>query len=207
MQDLTPQVNILAEHAHAMHAKQPRSVLAIAGPPGAGKKTLAAELARRLNDQKCPTTLVPLEGFQLDNAILAERGLEGRKGAPESYDVESAMIFLHRLKQQRECVFPVFDATRDLSIAAAAAVPASCAVVIVTGSYLLFDEPPWRELPALWDFSVWLDIPAEDLRARLIHRWLRLNYSRMVATRRVESNDLLNAERIRSAALPADINL
>lgn len=207
MLDLTPQVNILAERAHALHARQPRSLIALAGPAGAGKAALADELARRLNAQKCPACVVALDGFLLDNAVLSARGLLACKGAPESYDAEGFAAFAPRLRAPGAVAHPVFDRDRDIALAGAGVVDDDCAVVILEGSYLLFDAAPWRDTAALWDLSVWISPDEADLRARLIHRWLRQNFSRAAATRRAETNDLPNARRVMAAALPADIQL
>jgi len=204
--NLTPQINLLAERIHAMRGDG-RLLVAIAGAPGSGKSTLAAELARRLNAQKCATRVVSMDGFHLDNAILSERGLLVRKGAPETFDGAGFLHLVHRMKEQIEVIAPVFDRSRDLAIAGAEVVSAETEVVLVEGNYLLFDAAPWFNLAPLWSLSVRLEVPIEDLRARLIQRWLRLGHTRVAATRRAEANDIPNAEAVIARALPADIVL
>ena len=103
--------------------------------------------------------------------------------------------------------FPRFDRSRDLSLAGAIAVTPGHAVVIVEGNYLMYDAPLWRDLAPLWDVTVRVDVPLPELRARLIQRWLSLNYSRTVATRRAESNDIPNAHDVIARALPCDVLL
>lgn len=205
--DLTAQVNLLADRAHAHSVLRPRSLIAIAGAPGCGKSTLAAELSRRLTDQRCANAIVPLDGFLLDNRVLDDRGLLTRKGAPESFDAAGFLTLINRLRQPQPVVFPLFDRDRDLSIAGAGVVPADCPIVIVEGTYLLFAEDPWAELAPAWDISVRLHVPEPELRARMIQRWLRQNHTRAAATRRAEANDLPNARRLAQAALPAQIDL
>lgn len=208
MLDLTPTINFLAEHAHALRERQERSLIAICGAPAAGKSLLSSELARRLRDQRCPVAVVPQDGFHLDNRLLDERGLMHVKGAPETFDSDGFTHLLHRIAAGgRDVVFPIFDRDRDLSVSGAGVVPADCPLVIVEGNYLLLDEDPWRGLSDLWDLSIWLDVAEEDLRARLIQRWLRLNHSRAAAVRRAEQNDLPNARRAATARLEADITL
>lgn len=207
MLDLTPQVNILADRLHRLRADKTRVTVAITGAPGSGKSTLAAELARRLRDQKCPCAIVPMDGFHLDNALLEQRGLLARKGAPESFDTAGFLSCISRITAGLDVIHPVFDRPRDISIAGAGHVGPNVPVVIVEGNYLLLDEPPWRDLAPQWDLSVRLEVSEADLRARLIHRWLKLNFSRMAATRRAEQNDLPNARRVMANALPADITL
>ncbi len=205
MDTLTHHVNTLAEHVLAQDGN--RYLVGIAGAPGSGKSTLAAELARRLNAQGRKTSVVPMDGFHLDNAILHSRSLFARKGAPETYDAPGFLRMVHALKTGEEVFAPAFDRTRDIAIAGAVAVPAAARVVIVEGNYLMLDEAPWRDLAPLWDVSVRVDVPMPELRARLIQRWLSLNHSSAVATRRAEGNDIPNAQRVIDHALECDFNL
>lgn len=205
MNILTEHVNTLAEHLLSIDAE--RHLVAITGAPGCGKSTIASELARRLNAQGRKSTVVPMDGFHLDNAILEARGLRPRKGAPETFDAPGFVRLVQALKSADEVFAPSFDRTRDLAIAGSVAVPGSARFVIVEGNYLMFDEAPWRDLAPLWDTTVRLDVPMPELRARLIQRWLSLNYTRAVATRRAEGNDIPNAQRVIDKALPCDFTL
>lgn len=207
MRDITEHVNLLAGPIHEMRAEKGRIIVGIAGAPGSGKSTLASELARRLNGQKCPSTVVPMDGFHLDNNILQDRGLLSRKGAPETFDVDGFILAVRRLSSGAEVVLPIFDRQRDLSIAGALVVPPDCPVVIVEGNYLLFDKAPWTELASCWDLSARLHVPMPEIRSRLIQRWLSHGLSRAAATRRAEKNDIPNAQAIIGHALPADLTL
>ena len=207
MQDITTAVNLVADRIHELRDTQNRIVVGIAGAPGSGKSTLANEIARRLNLQRCPTVVVPMDGFHLDNAILDEMGLRNRKGSPETFDVRGFVHLIKRLQARDHVYAPAFDRTRDLSVAGAVDVPPDLPVVLVEGNYLMFDEPVWNVLPGIWDLSVRLDVPITELRARLIQRWLNQNLSRAAATRRAESNDIPNANRIIAKALPCDITV
>ena len=202
---LTQHVNTLAEHL--LERPTTPQLVAITGAPGCGKSTLASELARRLNNQKRKTIVVPMDGFHLDNAILDERGLRPRKGAPETFDAPGFIRLIKALKAGEEVYAPVFDRSRDLAIAGAVAVPRDADIIIVEGNYLMFDEEPWSELAELWDVTARISVPMQELRARLIQRWLSLNYSPSVATRRAEGNDIPNAQRVVDRALPCDFTL
>ena len=205
MSTLINHVNLVAEYLREQDA--PQQLVAITGAPGCGKSTLASEVARRLNSQKRKTIVVPMDGFHLDNAVLDARGLRQRKGAPETFDAPGFVRMIKALEAGDEVFAPVFDRARDLSIAGAVAVPRDAEVIIVEGNYLMFDEAPWSELAPLWDVTVRLDVPMPELRARLIQRWLSLNYSPAVATRRAEGNDIPNAQRVIDRALPCDFVL
>ncbi|MDE0968622.1 MAG: sugar transporter [Octadecabacter sp.] len=207
MINLTPQVNLLAERIQPLRFGPARVLVAIAGPPASGKTSLADELARRLNAQKCQTFVVQQDGFHLDNHVLVERGQLNRKGAPHTFDGSGFVHMVRRLKERVDVAVPIFDRTRDISIAGARIVPANAEVIIVEGNYLLYDDAPWFNLVSLWTLSVRLEVPMEELRARLIQRWLGHGLSRTAATRRATSNDVPNAQSVLDKALPTTLTL
>jgi len=207
MLDISAQVSALAERAHARRASGARVMVALAGAPGSGKSTLAAALLRRLRDQGLGAEVVALDGFLLDNAVLEARGVRQRRGAPETLDAAGFLHAARRLRAGEEVVIPVFDRHRDLAVAGAQVVPANCPVVILEGTYLLFDEAPWSDLAPLWDVRARLDVALPEIRARIIQRWLDAGLSRAAATRRAEANDVPNARRVIDKALPAELIL
>jgi len=207
MIDLTRHVNTLSDHIQPLRTGSARVLVAVSGPPASGKTTLATELARRLNAQKCETAVVPQDGFHLDNQVLEARGDLNRKGAPHTFDGAGFVHLVRRLKERADVAVPLFNRTRDLSIAGARIIPASAEVVIIEGNYLLFDDAPWFNLAPLWSLSVCLQVPITDLRARLIQRWLMHGLSSAAATRRATTNDIPNAQAVIDKALPATMTL
>ena len=178
-----------------------RRMIALAGPPATGKSTVAEALCHRLRNRGEAVSVVPMDGFHLDNRVLEARGLLSRKGAPETFDAAGFIALIKRLKEGGEVVIPVFDRARDIAIAGASVVPVETRTVIVEGNYLMFDEDPWRALASLWDLAVYLDAPEDELRARLVLRWRDHGYDDDAALARAEENDLANARRIRAARL------
>ena len=174
--------------------------VAIAGPPGSGKSTLAANLARRIGPSCC---LVPMDGFHLDNATLSARGLLAVKGAPETFDLAGFEKLIESLQAGRVKHFPTFDRNLDSVIENAGSVPDDLSVLLFEGNYLLFDEPGWARLADRWDASIWLDVPDEILKARLVKRWLDQGVPAKEARERAQMNDLVNARRVVDRALPA----
>ncbi len=178
-----------------------RCLIAIAGPPGAGKSTLAAALVRELG----PTAaLVPMDGFHFDNDVLAARGLRDRKGAPETFDLAGFSDLLGQLTCEDEVAIPVFDRVQDKVFAAGTVVRAGHRWVIVEGNYLLLDEPGWRDLARYWDLALYLDAPHDVLEERLVHRWLDHGMTLEDARAWALGNDIPNARRVAAARLPAD---
>jgi pantothenate kinase len=197
----------IASRVADLAQNRPRTVIAVAGPPASGKSTLARDLAEILTASGIPAKVVPMDGFHLDNATLRQRGLLARKGAPETFDAEGFIALVNRIKTGGAVSIPLFDRHRDVSVADADTVPANCKVVIVEGNYLLFDEPPWNRLADLWDLSISLEVPADQLRERLVQRWIDHGMTPEASLARAEANDLPNAERVRSASLLADLVL
>lgn len=197
-------VDRLIRRVGAVRPKARRRLIAIAGAPASGKTTLAAELAEALGAR---AILVPMDGFHLDNRILDARGLRPRKGAPQTFDGAGFVHMIRRLASEDEVVIPVFDRTRDIAIAGASVVGPETEIAVVEGNYLLLDEEPWRALRPLWDLSVYLKVPEDTLRARLIQRWLDHGLNPQAAEARATSNDLPNALHIARHSSEADIVL
>ena len=181
-----------------------RCLIAIAGPPGAGKSTLAAALVQELAPM---AALVPMDGFHFDNDTLKARGLRNRKGAPETFDLEGLSGLLERLVREDEVAIPSFDRVLDKVVGSSALVRAGHRWVIVEGNYLLLDEPGWRDLARLWDLAVYLDESHDVLEERLVHRWLDLGLTLDDAQAWALGNDIPNARRVAAARLPADLVL
>ncbi len=175
-----------------------RRLIALAGPPGVGKSRLAARLAEQIEG----AALVPMDGFHLDNHLLDRAGIRHLKGAPQSFDAAGFLALIRRLKVEGEVIYPLFDRSRDLSIAGAGRVEADCQTVIIEGNYLLLDQPIWRELAPLWDLSLRLEAPIEILRERLMRRWDELGCSAEEIVLHLK-NDLDNAACVTTQSLPA----
>jgi pantothenate kinase len=200
---MTEAMDALADRIRATPLTGPRRLVALAGPPASGKSTLATRLAAKI-DASC---VIPMDGFHLDNRLLDDRGQRQQKGAPQTFDAAGFVHLVHRLKDEDEVVFPLFDRETDCAIAGAGCVTARTTTAIVEGNYLLLDAPPWRDLSACWDLSLFLAVDDDTLERRLIDRWLGYGFSPEDARTKAEANDLPNARLVRDRSRPADITL
>jgi pantothenate kinase len=175
--------------------KSRRVIVAVAGPPGAGKSTIVEDLLGVLPEASA--AVVPMDGFHYDDAVLTAKGLRQRKGAPETFDFDGYEALLKRLlADDRDVAVPVFDRSIEISRAAAAIVPKEVKFVLTEGNYLLLDEEPWSRLAPLFDFTVFLDVPRDELERRLIQRWLDHGRTPQDGRAWVDSNDLPNVDRV-----------
>lgn len=183
-----------------------RYLIAVAGPPGAGKSTFADELRLQLKPDNA--AVVPMDGFHYDNVILKQRGLLARKGAPETFDYRGFEILLRRIRDfEPGIAYPVFDREADLARAGAGIVDQAVKFIIVEGNYLLLDESPWSRLADYFDFSIFIDVPKAELKQRLEERWRTHGFSQQYAEARVATNDMPNVDRVLSARKPPDLFL
>jgi pantothenate kinase len=93
----------------------------------------------------------------------------------------------------------------ELSRAAADIVSAETRFILVEGNYLLLDEEPWSRLRPLFDLTVFIDVPHEELRNRLVQRWLDHGFDMDYARNWIASNDDLNIAHVLAHRAPADI--
>ena len=174
---------------------QRQYVVAIAGPPASGKSTLSKALSNHLNGiNDLRSVVVPMDGFHLDNDRLDDLSLRHRKGAPETFDFNGFATLLRRLGRSSQPIYyPTFDRVLDKAIAGKGVVYPEDQVILVEGNYLLLDVQPWSQLKALFDHSIFINIPIDVLRSRLIQRWLDLDHTPEEAKARALSNDIPNA--------------
>lgn len=190
--------------AGVIRSKLPESgrfLVAMAGPPGAGKSTAAAELVAALG---AGALAVPMDGFHYDDAVLIARGQRDRKGAPDTFDARGFLHLLQRLRDEDEVAIPLFDRALELSRGSAGIVGPQDRILVVEGNYLLLNEVPWTRVVGLVDMTVWLDVPEAELDRRLVERWAFYGKTPPAARAWIDGNDMPNIRRVTQGSAPAD---
>ena len=181
-----------------------RVLLGMAGPPGAGKSTLAAVLAGLLD---VPTALVPLDGYHLADVELQRQGLLGHKGAPETFDGWGYAALLDRLRGRpaHPVYAPGFERDLEQPLAGAIAVQPEVQVVLTEGNYLLLDRPEWRAAREQLDACWYVDVDPGVRRSRLVRRHVQFGKESAAAERWVAEVDEVNAALVTESLVRADL--
>ncbi|MEV0225322.1 nucleoside/nucleotide kinase family protein [Streptomyces sp. NPDC050704] len=191
--DRAPSLSRLASYAWSLTADAPRAVLGLAGPPGAGKSTLARALVAHIGEG---AAYLPLDGFHLSNIQLARLGLTARKGSEPSFDVWGYVDLLRRVLDDtgRDIYVPDYDRTLDEPVAARHLVPPAARLVVTEGNYLACDLPGWRDAYALMGECWYVEAPGGVRQVRLVERQLAGGRDEAEARNWVATNDDPNGE-------------
>lgn len=191
-----------------------RYLVGIAGPPGAGKSTLAG-LLRNAIDAEAGTAvaeIAPMDGYHLPNSMLRTTGSFARKGEPDTFDVAGYLAGLRRLRTTplgKPVAWPTFDRRIDAPVPGGVVVDRQ-SIVLTEGNYLLlddFDGRAWSAVRTLLDECWYLDAPRELIEDRLLRRHIRGGRTQAAAIRKVHESDLRNADLIATTMARADLIL
>ena len=156
-------------------------VIGIAGSVAVGKSTTARVLKALLSrwPSHPKVDLVTTDGFLFPQRVLAERGLEDRKGFPESYDVRRLIHVLADVKAGApEVSAPVYSHLAYDIVPGEYQVVRQPDIVLVEGLNVLQtgSARPGRPMfvSDFFDFSIYVDAQASDLEQWYIERFLTL---------------------------------
>ena len=131
---------VIFEGVKSLKPKEDRTLIAIAGPPGSGKSTVAEIVTDLMNENLMKTSLVPMDGFHLDNKTLERENLFDRKGAPETFDVKGFKELIKKLRYKRNSSVPLFDRKLDEVVKNGRKISSEQEYIVIEGNYLLLNK-------------------------------------------------------------------
>lgn len=165
-------LDAIAEHLRAS-ATGGRRLIGIVGAPGAGKSTIAEELATLVG-----AALLPMDGYHYSQAVLRELGRRERMGAPDTFDVDAFVATLEAVRNSGTSVSARgFDREIEEPAEAAITIPRELRTVIVEGNYLLLPDGGWERVAPLLDETFMIELHEPVRHERLIARHIRFGKS------------------------------
>ncbi|WP_092385845.1 nucleoside/nucleotide kinase family protein [Curtobacterium sp. YR515] len=200
-------VDDAVDRAIRLAADGQRTVVGIAGAPGAGKSTLARRIVAGVDAALGAGTAVqvPMDGFHLANTALDALGRHDRKGAIDTFDGDGYVALVRRLIAGDEAVVwaPDFDRRVDEPVAGSIAVPQRTRLVVSEGNYLLDDSDPWAALADLFT-ETWFCAVDDTVRVdRLVGRHMRHGRDHEAARTWAVEVDGVNAVRVAPTVIRA----
>jgi pantothenate kinase len=181
-----------------------RVVIGIAGGPGVGKSTIAADVVARLGTE---AAYVPMDGFHMRHAKLESLGTVKDKGAPHTFEGQAFAEFLQRLRDATTDIpGPGYSRAIEDVVDDQFMVPASARILVTEGNYLLLATAPWWRVRPLIDLAVFITLDRGKTRERLLARHAEHGlFTADHIREHVDRIDLANYDLVQRSAGRADI--
>ncbi|KAJ5379858.1 uncharacterized protein N7496_002286 [Penicillium cataractarum] len=207
----------------SLQPKGRRVIIGIAGVPGSGKTTLAANVAAKINNLYSTAkdaqisdhdlaVAIPMDGFHYSRAHLAampnaEEAIH-RRGAAFTFDGYGFLNLIESLRAQAHQTMyaPSFGHEIKDPVPNSIPIPPESLIVLIEGNYCALDREPWRQAASLMTRLWYADTPAEVTHPRLAKRHLESGIvgDEKEAWERATGTDERNARDIRENLLRVD---
>nr|GEW88289.1 putative uridine kinase C227.14 isoform X1 [Tanacetum cinerariifolium] len=181
-----------------------RHIVGLAGPPGAGKTTIALEIVKRVNklwpQKSCSldsqveppeiAVVLPMDGFHLYRHQLDTmedpKEAHARRGAPWTFNPDLFLKCLKTLREQGSVCAPSFDHGVGDPVEDDIFVNVQHKVVIVEGNYLLLEEGTWKEVSSMFDEKWFVDVDIDIAMERVLKRHIGTGNTPELAKQRIK---------------------
>jgi pantothenate kinase len=199
-------VGEVADVVRARMSPEYRIVVGIVGAPGAGKSTLAGEVAEALAPA---AAVLPMDGFHFSQERLVELGRRDRMGAPDTFDVPAFLATLVAVRRGFgnsgvSIAAPGFDREIEEPVPDAIDISPEFSTVLIEGNYLLLGSGGWERVAPLLDLTFFVDLERETRIERLVARHEKYGKSPTEAAEWALGPDEANAVLIQATASRAD---
>lgn len=192
-----------------------RLIVFLAAPPATGKSTFSLVLQELFNGRDLGYTLqsLSLDGFHYPNSYLKtnmavidgrERYLSEIKGMAETFDLEKFIRYLKRLRRGN-IKWPIYD--RNLHDVVMDQIFVTSDIVLIEGNWLLLNEPGWRNVHTMCDYSIFIGADESLLKDRLVKRKIRGGLTKENALDFYELSDRKNVRRVMQHKVCPDLKL
>jgi pantothenate kinase len=184
------------------NAPRKRLLVALAGPPGSGKTTIANHVAARINKElrlAQGALVVSIDGFHLPrrtlDALPNREEAYARRGVHWTFDAAAAVTFIQQTRAFTGMLYaPTFDHAIKDPVVESLPIPEDTAILIFEGLYLLCDLEPWRDIAGCVDEKWFVNVEAGQASQRVAERHVKAGIEPDIdsAMQRVERNDAIN---------------
>lgn len=203
--DLEP----LVSRINGLLKSNTKTVIAIAGVPGAGKSTLVEKLIEALKQQQIVAKALPQDGYHYYRSELAKFDdppeAFRRRGAPFTFNVDR---FLDSIKNVRGGIkVPLFDHRLKDPVEDDITIGPETQVVFVEGNYVGLKDDPWCQIADYTDELWVVATPLEIVHDRIVQRHLASGVANSLeeAVERAEGSDWQNALYVMANTRDADV--